>query len=436
MRQKIERGKTLLVDGPACVTLCSGAVRVFGASIGAKGHIIVRFGKRMPLEALEDSEVEIMLGNKASYEIIDGSPIPPSWELASNNILSSGGKVKVVVLGSTDSGKSSFSTYLANVAQSRGYRVAIVDGDLGQSDIGPPGTLGLSILRKPITDCSNLQPDYMIFIGITNPYRVVDRIINGLVELTNRAISMNSDLVIINTDGWVDGEDAINYKRQLIRALESTFVVVMRGKGGSEHLVNSLMEDKMNILQVETPEKIKRRDRETRKAIREGLYKKYLKDAKIRSVLLNWIKLDGILTLRGRPDPALKKKCEEIVGEKVIYCEGLQDSILLVLKNGTALSDEEKSKLSAAFTVPIKVMFEGSEKGLLVSLEDGEGKCLGIGAIHSIDYERCAIRVYTNVKDDFLRINVGRIRLDEKGNEVEIVEEGALYTILKKDITL
>lgn len=432
MRQRIERGKTLLVDGPACVLVYSGAVRAFGANIGVKGHVVVRFGKRIPLEATEDSEVEILLGEKGSYEIINGSTTPPSWEEAAEKILSSGDKVKVAVVGGTDSGKSSFSTYLTNVALSRGRKVALIDGDLGQSDIGPPGTLGLSIVKKSITDPSSLRPDHIIFIGITSPHSVIDRVIKGLVELRDKAQSMNSDLIIINTDGWVDGKEAVSYKRQLIKALEPSFVIIMQGKGNLEHLINALAEDGVNMLLVETPERIKRRDRDTRKAIREGLYRKYLRDAKIRSVPLSWIKLDGNLMLRGKLDQALKKRFEEILGNKIVHCEGMQDCILLVLKNGSTLTDEEKNRIYMSFNAPIKVMFEGCERGLLVSLEDDEGRFLGIGTIHSIDYERGTIKIYTNTERDFTRVRVGQIRLDERGNEVEIVSEGALYALLRR----
>lgn len=432
MRQRVERGKTLLVDGPACITLYSGAARAFGANIGVKEQVIVRFGKRIPLEAIEDSEVEILLGDKASYEIVDGSTIPPSWEETSEKILSSSNKVKVAILGGTDSGKSSFSTYLANTALSRGRRVALIDGDLGQSDIGPPGTLGLSILIKPIIDPSNLQPDDIIFIGVTSPQSVMSRVIDGLVELSNRALCVNSDFIVINTDGWVEGRDAVNYKRQLIKALEPTFTVIMQGKSELKPLVDSLIEDGANILLVHMPEKIKKRDRETRKVIREGLYRKYLRNAKIRSVPLSWIKLDGSLSIKGKLDQNLKKKFEEVLGGKVIYCEGMQDCVVLVLKYGATLSDEEKNKISASINVPIKVIFEGGERGLLVSLEDEKERFLGIGTIHSIDYEKGIIKIYTNAEKSFSRVYVGRIRLDERGNEIEIVGDPYQYILQQR----
>ncbi|MBS7641221.1 MAG: Clp1/GlmU family protein [Candidatus Bathyarchaeia archaeon] len=432
MRQRVERGKTLLVDGPAYITLYSGAVRAFGANIGVKGQVVVRFGKRIPFEAIEDSEVEILLGDKASYEIVDGSVIPLSWEETSEKILSSSNKVKVAILGGTDSGKSSFSTYLANTALSRGRRVALIDGDLGQSDIGPPGTLGLSILVKPIIDPSNLQPDDIIFVGVTSPQSVMSKVIDGLVELMNKALSLNSDFIIINTDGWVEGRDAVNYKRQLIRALEPTFTVIMQGKSELKPLVDSLIEDGANVLLADVPEKIKKRDRETRKAIREGLYRKYLRDAKIRTVPLSWINLDGILSIKGKLDQNLKERFEEVLGGKAIYCEGKRDHVVLVLKYGTTLSDEERSKISASINAPIKIIFEGDERGLLVSLEDDKGKFLGIGIIQSIDYERGIIKIYTNTEKIFSRVHVGRIRLDERGNEIEIVGDPCRYVLQQR----
>ncbi|MEM1515300.1 MAG: Clp1/GlmU family protein [Candidatus Bathyarchaeia archaeon] len=433
MRLRIERGKTLLVDGPACIALCSGVVRVFGANIGVKEHVIVRFGKRIPLEFLEDSEVEILLGDKASYEIIDCSSIPSSWERTCEKILSTSDKVEVVILGGTDSGKSSFFTYLANVALSRRRKIALIDGDLGQSDIGPPGTLGLSIIKRPIIDPSSLQPDQIIFVGVTSPQRVVDRVIEGLVRLKDRALEMDSNFIVINTDGWVEGRDAVDYKRQLIRALEPNFVMIMQGKGDLTTLVNSLMKENFNLLLIETPEKIKRRDRETRKAIREGLYKKYLKNAKLRSIPLSWIKLNGNLTIRGKPDQYLKKKFNEILSGKVVYCESAQDCIVLMLKNGFIIGDEEKNILSTNFHIPIKVIFEGSERGLIASLENEKGKFLGIGIIHSIDYDRGIIKVYTNSEEDFSRVHVGRIRLNEKGNEVEVIGENGVYILPQRD---
>jgi len=49
MKQKVEQGKTLSVDGSANVTATSGKVEVFSICVGKDYRIIFREGKRLPL---------------------------------------------------------------------------------------------------------------------------------------------------------------------------------------------------------------------------------------------------------------------------------------------------------------------------------------------------------------------------------------------------
>ena len=430
MRQEIKKGKTILIDGPACVALQFGSMRSFGALIKAGDHFVVRWGKRIPFEAIEDSQIEILLGNSASFSIIDEDPIPQSWKDAANRILATDGSITVAVLGGVDSGKTSFCTYLVNIGLNGGRSVALVDGDLGQSDVGPPGTLGLSFVRRSVIDLVNLPLDDAVFIGNTSPYNVIDKIISGLLKLKCEAEKKGSNLIIVNTDGWVDGAEAIKYKYQLISSLKPKFTVVLQGDGSLNPLINSLMNVETHLLAVETPKNVKKRDREMRRIIRETLYKRYLKDAKVRTIPLSWIKMYGNLEISGRVDQTLKRRLEEIIGNKLVYCESSQSSIILVLKEGLLLSEDEKLKIASEFNRPVRVICEGEERGLLVSLEGSEGKFLGIGIINSIEYDRGILKVYTNVDETVSRVCVGQIRLSEKGSEIEshlkVVSKGSI----------
>ena len=49
----------------------------------------------------------------------------------------------VLVIGATDAGKSTFCRFLADFALAKGFKVACVDADIGQSQIGPPTTIGV-----------------------------------------------------------------------------------------------------------------------------------------------------------------------------------------------------------------------------------------------------------------------------------------------------
>ena len=49
MKHDVEKGRTLLVDGPASVRLLSGESRVLGAPLNAGDKIVIREGNACPL---------------------------------------------------------------------------------------------------------------------------------------------------------------------------------------------------------------------------------------------------------------------------------------------------------------------------------------------------------------------------------------------------
>ena len=69
MNRTVERDKTLLVDGPASVSVVSGKVEVFGFSMKNASRIVIREGKRLPFNVKETAGFDISLGEKASGEV-------------------------------------------------------------------------------------------------------------------------------------------------------------------------------------------------------------------------------------------------------------------------------------------------------------------------------------------------------------------------------
>ena len=74
------------------------------------------------------------------------------WRKLANQIVKS--QQMVLVIGATDTGKSTFCRYLADYALAAGRKVACVDADIGQSGIGPPNDSRYEILRTGRTDRS------------------------------------------------------------------------------------------------------------------------------------------------------------------------------------------------------------------------------------------------------------------------------------------
>src|SRR5882724_8235066 len=73
--------------------------------------------------------------------------LPPDWlpGLEAIRALPAGGVALLV--GATDRGKTTFAAMAAAILAGELSKVAVVDADIGQSEIGPPGTVGMAAAR-------------------------------------------------------------------------------------------------------------------------------------------------------------------------------------------------------------------------------------------------------------------------------------------------
>jgi polynucleotide 5'-hydroxyl-kinase GRC3/NOL9 len=359
MKQTVERGKTLLVDGPASVLVVSGKAEVLGFPVKSTRKIVIREGKRLPFFIVETASFDISLGENASVEEVDGNTIPPSW-VESFEVLMSFQKKPVIamVMGKADSGKTSFCTHLINKLVSAKQKVAIIDGDLGQSDIGPPCTVAYAFITKPLTELYSLKAENAFFVGATSPSEAVSKTIEGLALMKAEILERTVDFVVVNTDGWVEGEEAVKYKAQVAEMLEPDVVLCIQQKDELELLLAALM--KFRKIVVDSSFAVKQRSTEKRKNLREMSYAKYLTDAKVRSLPLN------------------------------------------------QLTIEEKTAL------PVR---QGKERGLLLGLYDAQRKFLGIGILREVDSVRKTLKVLTSVSAKPSSVAFGKVRLDKNLKE-------------------
>ncbi len=359
MNQTVERCKTLLVDGPASVSVASGKVEVLGFSVKDPRRIVIREGKRLPFFVAETANFDISLGENASVEEVADNTIPLSW-VESLEVLMGFHKKPVIamVLGKVDSGKTSFCTYLINKLISAKQRVAILDGDLGQSDIGPPCTVAYAFIAEPLTDLYKLKAGNAFFVGVTSPSEAVSKTIEGIALMKAEILEKTADFAVVNTDGWVEGEEAVKYKTQLAEEIKPDVVLCIQQKDELKPLLVAL--EKFRKIAVESSLAVRQRSTEKRKNLRELSYAKYLIDAKVKSLPLN------------------------------------------------QLTIEEKN-------VSIR---QSENKGLLLGLYYTQRKFLGIGVLREVDYLRKTLKVLTSVTAKPASIALGKVRLDENLREV------------------
>jgi polynucleotide 5'-hydroxyl-kinase GRC3/NOL9 len=362
LQQTVESNNTILVDGPASVRLVSGKVEVFGAQIKEMKRILIREGKRLPFFVREKAVLDISLGvNAALDEVAGRSTIPQSWNKPVQAILSAQKKPLVIlILGKIDSGKSSYCTYLVNKLVGGNCRVAVLDGDLGQSDIGPSGTVGYALTSKPLTELQDLKLEDAFFVGVTSPIKAVTKTIEGLTGMKSHILERSVDFVVVNTDGWVTGDIAVNYKTALIKELNPDLIVGLPQSNELDTLVANI--EGTPIILVEPSSSLSQRSPEKRKRLREMTYVRYLKNANVQNYPMSHLIIE--------PKNSIPKRQE-------------------------------------------------SEKGMLVGLYGSRNKFLGIGILREINSVRKALKVQTSVSATPKRIVIGKVFLNMKLQEIQ-----------------
>ena len=409
MELRLTPGRTLTIDGPAVVTLLQGRVEILGNVLPPQSKLSVRKGRRIPIESMVGSRLEVNLGKDATWTEVAEKAIPETWMTVAERITTERGTT--LILGGGDCGKTTFCTYLANKALSKDLKVAVIDGDLGQANIGPPTTLSLGFVERPIVDLFRIKPEKTYFVGITSPSTVGNIVIRCLRSLKVDAENKRADLIIVDTDGWIRSELALNYKTTMVKEIEPDFVVAIQDKEEMKTILESIRKRGVFILQVS--EMVRERGREDRLLLREQGYRKCLEGSTLRTIQLMNVKMEFLGINFEQPAPAEKeKKFEKYLGCLAKHFE-------------EAASDKSPHKPMTCTTKAFdgkdaNFSKEGIEKGLLVGLLDYERKFIGLGTIMKLDYDRGYLQVATPVKDEISVIQFGRVKL-LKGHEVGIV---------------
>ncbi|MCQ5336979.1 MAG: hypothetical protein NO475_02125 [Candidatus Methanomethylicia archaeon] len=404
----LSKMSSFVIYGPAFLHLCSGKILALGKTVMPGEDIIIPKGKSIPIEVLENSLIEINLGSNACIKEIP-DPIPLCWKEAIEKIIKNDLPIKVMVIGDTDSGKTTFSVYLANIAFQYGMRVAVIDLDPGQAEISLPTTIGYGFLNNTIISMDKIPLNDAIFIGTTTPSDAPMKMIISAKKLVNDALNNNADIVIINTCGWVNGVYAREYKCSLIQIISPDFIIAIQKGNELEHIIRNFE----NVIRITSSSASRIRSKEERKEKRENAYSKYFANSKERIIDLKSTKIIcSYYTYGNTLSKELLEKLSKELCLKILYGETDGKFLFLVTEDEPNIMNKEKI---CDELITIK---KGSEKGIIVGLYKNNRKFLGLGIISEINYEERKMKIITPVSDDISLIQVGNLKLNEKYCEV------------------
>ena len=275
---------------------------------------------------------------------------------------------RIFVVGGVDSGKTTFCRRLAAAGLEAGHATAVVDADLGQSTIGPPGTVGLKRIQSPedLTAEAMVRPDAMAFVGSVSPRGHFLPLVVGTAKLVMRAIELGSRLIVVDTSGLIEGVAGQMLKLTKAELCRPHHVVALARGGELEPVIGVLsrfLDLEVSELDVDA-------------------------DVSVRSVEERSVHREGALAAFLGPD---------------VYRWRVKPTVFL-------------PTLPPGFDHTVL-------DGLLVGVDDGTGGCLGLGILESRDD---ALRLLTPVSEGVKALRLGSIRVTTEGKITGTVDLRAM----------
>ncbi len=355
MRYVLSSDSALIVHGPASIRLLRGDATALSAPVENR-KLVVRRERQLPIETTSKAELEVVLGESAHVFEVKGSTIPSSWHSGLQALVEMG-RGKVLIVGASDTGKSTLTTFLANGLVRKRITPRIVDADIGQADIGPPTTVSTAVVPHCLASLADATPTSMIFVGHTSPSRVRAKLTNAISRLSEFT---QESLTLINTDGWVLDPEAVIYKIELIEAIQPDLVLGIARGAELEPILRGARTPSMRI---EASKLVLERSQSDRRQIRTAGYRRFLDGGNVISY------------------PKLKTKV----------------------------------KLPAPLT-SIQAEPAAMLRNLIVGLLDRQGVLLQLGVLLNLDEN--TLRVYSRPADPFTEIELGYVKLAPDGTEL------------------
>ncbi len=199
-----------------------------------------------------------------------------------------------ILLGATDTGKSTLAKFLIFNLCKRELKVALVDADIGQSFLGPPATIGFSIFKSDPTWELILSPPEIFFVGSTTPEGCFPIHLKGTKRMADKAFSSGADVIIVDTTGFILGEAGKELKRRKIDLLSPKFLIALQKSNEIEHVLDPYKENMLyKIHRLPLSEQVRPKSMEERKINRTNKFQDYFRHAVIQELVIENVKIEG-----------------------------------------------------------------------------------------------------------------------------------------------
>jgi len=223
--------------------------------------------------------------------------VPDEWKQVSPESL----KGTIMVIGRSDSGKTTFACYLFEELCRYHERVGFLDCDMGQSTLGLPTTMTLALstpgddtlarprgkilpLRRASVSEATFPPRGEVvsyFVGSTSPRGNMLPTVIGAYKLQRKAQELGAEAIVVDTTGLVDraaGGGAL--KQWKVELLEPSALIGIERGAELEHILWPWRWDKrVRVFELPVCKSVTEKARVDRIAYRESQFRSYFEHA-------------------------------------------------------------------------------------------------------------------------------------------------------------
>lgn len=214
---------------------------------------------------------------------LDDIDIPKPWKNLSLDQL----KGIVMIVGGSNSGKTTFTRYVYTEMLKSGREIAYLDGDPGQSTLGPPTTMTIGYV-SPRDAIIDKRYKWRKFVGSISPKGHMLQTLVGAKRLVEVVESNGVKNIVYDTTGLIDPQQGgLALKIAKIDLLCPKTIIAFQRDNELSQLLYPLRRMKhINVVVLEPSNQIIVRDKLARQEHRRRKYQEYFENA--QEVDLNW----------------------------------------------------------------------------------------------------------------------------------------------------
>ena len=322
----------------------------------------------------------------------------------------------ILFLGEKDSGKSTIVKEMANELFRRGFSIGIIDADVGQSDIGPPTTIGLGTVESTLDNLGDAVLQHFYFVGSTSPKGHLLSIIIGVRKMLDKACELGLQKIIFDTTGLVAGQLGRILKEYKIAAINPDVIVCLQTNHECEHILQPYdLFEKPVVIRLTPDSQCRKRTATERRNYRETSFQKYFAHAKDIKCSLSEIGIFGTPLFSGQPlsrqhlqelskeiwyeADELHNKKSEIRNPKseiqIIWGENLGKELLLITSHKLEYEHFINLKQCCPDITYVRNYTIDEFENILVGILNKNGNFCALGILRTVDFANSQAVIHT-----------------------------------------